>query len=362
MTFVDGLDDDVDLTDVRDVQPEEKGTSLPAFVTGQESGTLSPGKIRALQTTSTEGGIFMILAADHRDSMRALINAEDPASVPAARLTELKLALVKHVAPLASGVMLDPVYSAPQAIVDGALPGNIGFLSALEEQGYLGDPCSRQTTLLNGWSVAKAKRLGASGIKLLLFYHPDAGEATGRQEQTVRAVTTDCARYEIPLFLEPMAYSPDSRVPHGSGKFALQRRSIVIESAKRLGAFGPDVLKMQFPIDAQHEQDQHIWKDACEELNAAAPVPWALLSGGEPYDTFKTQLRIACEAGCSGFMVGRALWIEMMSAEESERRKIIDEVILPRFDELSDIATTYGHGWQEKCRMPTVDDAWYRHY
>jgi tagatose 1,6-diphosphate aldolase len=335
---------------------------VPAFVTSKESSTLPPGKIRALQTLSTEGGIFMILAADHRDSMRALINAEDPASVPAARLTELKLALAKHVAPRASGIMLDPVYGAPQAIVDGALPGNIGFLSALEEQGYLGDPRSRQTTLLSGWSVSKAKRLGASGIKLLLFYHHDAGEATDRQEQTVRDVIKDCARYEIPLFLEPMAYSPDSRVPQDSREFALQRRSIVIESAKRLGALGPDVLKMQFPIDAQHDQDEYIWKDACEELNSAAPVPWALLSGGDPYDTFKTQLRIACEAGCSGFMAGRALWIEMMSVQESERRKVIDDVILPRFDELSDVAATYGHGWQEKCRMPTVDDAWYRQY
>jgi tagatose 1,6-diphosphate aldolase len=258
--------------------------------------------------------------------------------------------------------MLDPVYSAAQAIIAGALPGNVGFLSALEEQGYLGDPNARQTTLLHGWSVAKAKRLGANGIKLLLFYHPEAGEATQRQEQTVRAVATDCTRYEIPLFLEPIAYSLDSARPVGPANFAQQRCGIIIESARRLGALGPDVLKIQFPIDTNHVSDEVLWKEACQELTEAAGIPWALLSAGDPYDRFKTQLRIACEAGCSGFMAGRALWREVISTDGAERQDILENVVLPRFEELSQIATTYGQGWQEKYNLSPVDETWYRRY
>ena len=66
--------------------------------------------------------------------------------MPASTLTELKLAVIQNISPYASAVMLEPEYSAAQAIVAGALPGHVGFLSALEEQGYLGDPHARQTT------------------------------------------------------------------------------------------------------------------------------------------------------------------------------------------------------------------------
>jgi len=42
----------------------------------------------------------------------------------------------------------------------------VGALAALEAQGYLGDPSARQTSLLDGWSVEKAKRLGALAPQL----------------------------------------------------------------------------------------------------------------------------------------------------------------------------------------------------
>ena len=324
--------------------------------------SLSPGKIRALQTTSTKNGIFNILAIDHRDSLRVLLNRDQPEAVPAAKLTELKLAIVKQIAPHATAVMLEPEYSAAQAIVAGALPGHIGFLLALEEQGYLGDPYARQTTVLSGWSVAKAKRLGAGGIKLLIYYHPAAGEAAERQQELVKAVISDCACEDIPLFLEPLAYPLDPAVPLDSAEFAAQRRRIVVETARRLGALGPDILKIQFPLDTRYHADEVLWQEACAELNEAAGVPWALLSGGDPYDSLKAQLRVACQAGCSGFMVGRALWREAISASEAEREAVLRNTVRPRFEELSQIAAAYGQGWQKKHRLPAVDETWYRQY
>ena len=49
---------------------------------------LSLGKVRALQTASTDQGVFTILAVDHRDAMRAMINREHPETVPAEQLTD----------------------------------------------------------------------------------------------------------------------------------------------------------------------------------------------------------------------------------------------------------------------------------
>ena len=39
-------------------------------------------------------------------------------------------------------------------------------------------------------------------------------------------------------------------------------------------------------------------------------MPWVLLSGGVDDATFERQVRVACEAGASGVLVGRSVWAE----------------------------------------------------
>ncbi len=216
---------------------------------------LTLGRVRALQTASTSRGIFTILAVDHRDAMKAMFNKEQPDTVPAEQLTEIKLAVVGTIGPKATAVLLDPVYSVGQAIVQRALPGSTAFLSAIEAQGYLGNPYSRQTKMLEGWGIKKAKLLGASGVKVLLFYNPDAGEAAERQDRLVSKLLEECAEYDIPLFLEPIVYSLDPNITKGTAAFAQVRRHLIVESARRLGALKPDVLKLEFPIDCLHQKD-----------------------------------------------------------------------------------------------------------
>ncbi len=323
---------------------------------------LTPGKIRGLATASSAAGTFKILAVDHRDSMRVLIDPTSPEQVPSQTLTDIKMSLLRQIAPHATAVMLDPVYSAAQAIVSHSLPGNVGFLCAIEAQGYAGKATIRKTTLLDGWSVEKAKRIGASAIKLLVYYHPEAGAATEIQEETIRGVVADCARYDIPLFLEPLYYSPDPDQPLTSEVFRLKRQSIVTETVRQLGALRPDVLKIQFPLDVTLQPDRAAWVDACAQLDDASPVPWAILSGGDPYDSFKAQVEVACQAGCSGFMVGRALWHEVIQTTPDERDAVAQRVALPRFHELAAIADAYGHNWAHKHDFPAMDDRWYQTY
>lgn len=323
--------------------------------------TLSAGKIRGLTTTSTPEGIFTILAIDHRDSMRVVLAPDDPDALPASTLTEVKMWLLSAAGSEATAVMLEPEYSAAQAISQRALPGSVGFIAALEAQGYLGDPTARQTSLLDGWSVEKAKRLGASGIKLLVLYRPDSAAADA-QDQTISAVVADCARYDIPLFLEPLAYSTGPAGTTDDAAFAKERRTIVVETVRRLGALGPDVLKVQFPVDTRHEPDRAAWADACAELDAASPVPWALLSGGDPYELFLAQVEVACRAGASGFMVGRALWGEVVTAPAAERERLVETVVLPRFRALAETARVHGSDWASKTRLPAPDETWYATY
>lgn len=320
---------------------------------------LSAGKVRGLTAAANQAGVFTILAVDHRDAMRAVLDPARPGEVTPGRLTETKLALVRGIGDLASAVLLDPEFSALQAVASRALAGTTAFLCAVEAQGYLGDPNARVTSLLDGWSVAKAKRLGAAGIKLLLLYRPDTAVAE-EQDRLVAAVVAECAREEIPLFLEPVTYSVGDTP--GTGRPSADRRRIVCESARRLGALAPDVLKVQFPVDTSIDTDPASWADACAELNEACPVPWALLSGGDSYESFREQVRFACEAGASGFLVGRALWHEFATAPLPDRGRLLEEVVRPRFAELAQIATEAGGDWATRHTLPGIDEVSFRSY
>jgi len=324
--------------------------------------TLSIGKARALQQCANTNGVFTILAADHRDAMRTMIDESQPQNVSSQTLTDIKVDIVRSLSDLSSAVLLDPLYSAGQVIADGALLGHPGLLVALEDQGYLGDPYNRETTSLSGWSVEKARRLGATGVKVLLFYHPDAGAAAEKQTKYAQAIVADCQHHDLPLFLEPISYPLSPEVKKNSPEFASGRRRVVIESARRLGALGADVLKLEFPVDAAHHPDPALWVDACAELNDASPVPWILLSAGEPFETFCQQLTVACQAGCSGFAVGRSVWNEAVTLPSEERLHFLSITARERFKRLVEIAESSAHSWQERYTLLMPDENWYRTY
>ncbi len=320
---------------------------------------LSPGKIRGLSQVSTPHGIFSILAIDHRDSLRAVLDPSAPDSISAETMTATKLEMLDGLRAGASGVLLDPEYSALQAVAGRAIPGDLGFIVALEAQGYLGDPHARVQTLLEGWGVEKAKRIGAAAVKLLLLYRPDSPAAL-EQEQLVADVVAECARYDIPLFLEPVSYVSGAADTPGTAQFDADRRETVCESARRLGALGPDVLKVQFPADTSRTSDRAAWADACAELAEASPTPWTLLSGGDSFASFATQVELACEAGASGFLVGRALWGEIVTTPQGPNRRALMDRAASRLSELSDIAHGSGKGWTETFDVPTFGPTSYR--
>ena len=86
----------------------------------------------------------------------------------------------------ATAVLLDPEVSAAQAIGQGCLPGKIPFVVAVESTGYGGSATARQSQVLPGWSLEKAKRMGASMVKLLVYYHPDSAYRQVRSKLSSR--------------------------------------------------------------------------------------------------------------------------------------------------------------------------------
>ncbi|MYC41637.1 MAG: hypothetical protein F4X52_03705 [Acidimicrobiaceae bacterium] len=272
----------------------------------------------------SQNGRFCVLAIDHRDSLRKFLSPADLDAVSADQLTTLKTDIVRELAPMATGVMLEPEYSIPQVLDAGALPAGIGFVAALESQGYLGELGSVPTTVLDGWSVEAAAASGAAATKLLLPYHPDRALAAD-QRAIAAAVIAECRRLGIPLVLEPLFYDLDS---------PSDRRRVVIETARQFAAADPHLLKLPFPVDPTLEPDRRVWLDACEEMNALISMPWTLLSGGGDFESFFAQVEIALEAGAAGCMVGRALWGEAARASSTDRPSILTNLIAPRLSRL----------------------------
>ena len=274
-------------------------------------------------------GWFRVLALDHRDSLRAFLSPEHPDAVDAAALTRIKLDLARALLPLdATGVMLEPELSIPQLLDAGAVPAGVGFLAALESQGYLADPGAAPTTVMSGWSVAQAAASGAAACKLLLPYHPDHPLAE-QQEHVAAEILGECHRTGIPLALEPLYFGLASPA---------ERRAVVLRTVERFAGLGPDLLKLPFPVDPADTADHAAWAAACREVSERCTMPWALLSGGGTFDLFAEQVAVAVANGCSGFMVGRALWGEAARASDAERPDVIATIVVPRWHQLAEIA------------------------
>jgi len=251
--------------------------------------------------------------------------------------------------------LLDPEVSAAQAIAERSIPNNAGLVVAVEYTGYTGDATARQAQIIPGWSVEKAKRMGASAIKLLVYYHPDSSTAP-EIETFVRQVADDCKRHDLALMLEPLSYSLDD----GKVLTSEQKRYVVVETAKRLTPLNVDILKAEFPLDIT-ETDQNVWQEACEEISSASVVPWILLSAAVDYETFVKQVMVACNAGASGIAVGRAVWKEAVHLSGAERDAFLRTVGKERLSRLTSLCSALGKPFNDFYQADVPFD-WYKKY
>lgn len=317
----------------------------------------SLGKYRHLSQASTPAGHFVILAIDHRGNLRASLDRHSPAPLTDTEFTAFKLEGIAQLGPACSAVLADPGFGLGPAIARSALSGQQGFLAPIEVTNYDVPPDQRAVAFIPGWSVEKIKRAGGAGVKLLLFYHPAAPDAAAKRE-IVSQIVEDCARWDIPFFLEPIIVSPDPARTLTND----ERRATVVSNAREFSALGIDVLKTEFPLDVKQEPDETIWRAALDELNAACSVPWTLLSAGVDYATFERQAVLACSAGASGVIVGRAVWAEATTLSGEAQAEFLRTIGPQRMARLAEIAARYATDWRTKTPPPAHDPRWYEGY
>jgi len=306
---------------------------------------LAIGKRRGLISTSTEDGVFTVLAFDHRQSFVKMVNPDINKPATYNQVVAAKLDVIETLSPIASAVLLDPLYGASQSIARDVLPAKTGLLVAVEKTGYSGKSTARISSLLPEWGVAQIKKMGADAVKLLIYYHPDGGELTKKQDNLTSQIARQCLEHDIAFFLEAVSYNIDPQYDKNSKEFADERPALITRLVKRLSALEPDVLKIEFPVDANHNQDQNFWLETCQFISEVSSCPWTVLSAGVDFPVFEQQVTVACQAGASGFIGGRAIWKEGIPLQTAKRINWLENVAQNRLNKLNIIAEKYARPW-----------------
>jgi len=328
---------------------------------------LSIGKIRGLQQVATPSGHLVMCAMDHRSGLVSMMEGVHHEAPDYAEIVQMKLDMCTALGPYSSGILLDPEYGAAQCIASGVLRGQTGLLVSIEATGYQKDPTGRLTALLKDWSVEKIKRMGASAVKMLVYYRPDITRLAAKQLKVIAKVAGECIKYDIPLLVEPKTYRVEGEAID-SAAFARDLPQMVIETARQITALPIDVLKAEFPADLKYEQDGEKLAGYCRQLDQASAVPWVILSAGVDYDTFKRQVTIACQAGASGFLGGRAIWQEATEIESRDSiLSFLSGVAAGRMQELAEITGRNARPWYSKFglsgeKLADTGAGWYSKY
>ena len=280
---------------------------------------LTPGKLWGLRRMADERGVLRMVAADQRPPIKNPIAAHlGVEEAPYDDVARVKALLIETLGPYASAMLLDPHYAIPRGLHH--LSPAKGLIVTLEDSVFRERHGGRLSASIEGWSVEKIKRMGGDAVKVLVWYRPDAdARVLAHQRDYARRVGEDCARYDIPYLLEmlvhPLPGDADQTRDYREmgGKSADHVLQSVEEFAKP--EYGVDVFKLESPIagEAVPGPDGKGGAEAqalFDEMGRLAGRPWVMLSAGASPDSFVRVLEHAFRAGASGFLAGRAIWLE----------------------------------------------------
>lgn len=280
---------------------------------------LSAGKYRTMRRLADANGRFKMVAVDQRPPIIKALNEKLGAGKATPELVgAVKRSLVKALADEGSALLIDPDYGYGAAF--DVLPSEPGLLLTLEDFNFDETPGGRKTRLMKGWSVEKIKRAGADGVKLLLWYRPDAtADVIAHQQRLVQEVGDACKRYDLAFLLELLVFPFAGTAGHTTDyiEHKDKRPELVLQSVRDFAdpKYGVDIYKLESPLAARDlpapEDGGAAVAEAQQwftEMGKLIDKPWVMLSAGAGMEEFRRVLHYAFHAGANGFLAGRAIW------------------------------------------------------
>lgn len=280
--------------------------------------SLTPGKLWGLRRMADENGIFKMTAVDQRPPIKGPIarylGVEE---APWEEVARFKGLLVETLQAQSTAMLLDPHFAIPYGL--DRLPPTKGLIVTLEDSLFEESDGGRLSASIDDWSANKIKRMGGDAVKVLAWYRPDAGATVLQAQQDyVKRVGEDCARYDIPFLFELLVYPLASDAHQTKEYIEMQGKKAddVLASVEEFAKpdYGVDVFKLESPVNASDADGSAAVQAVFDEMGRLAGRPWVMLSAGAGKAEFRKVLKHAFQAGASGFLAGRAIWLDAFNA------------------------------------------------
>ena len=245
-----------------------------------------------------------MVALDQRESLRTMLGGE---TIADQALTAFKIDAARALTPHASAVLLDVAFGLGPVLEAGVLAEDCGLIVAADRLvqppgGIVEDTAVDDSVFADSEVTARA-----DAYKLLVIWRP--GRDHARRVATVRAFLDACRQRGRPGIVEGIV-RPDPGVHLTPERHA----ELVVEAAVELTEAGPDLYKAEVPSLGLAD-DQSTTAAAARLTEAIAP-PWVVLSNGVRPERFDDAAVAAARGGASGFLAGRAIWLESIAAED----------------------------------------------
>lgn len=276
------------------------------------------------------GGLAMV-AMDQRESLRGMIARHRTGPVDNAELIRFKLAVAREVGRFASGFLIDRELGFDTLTAERLLPPDCGLILAADSLSYQDDGRVSDTVVDPVIDPAGVRDRGAVALKLLVVWRND-----GQADRRI-AMAADFVRYCAAAGLMSVL---EGVIRPGPGE---DPDRMQVDAARELGGLRPALYKSQMPRGFAGDPVE-IGR-VCARITEAMPVPWVVLSQGVSIADFPHAVEVACRAGASGFLAGRAIWSDTVAAEDPV--PLLRERSVDRLLSLSELVDKYARPWPE---------------
>lgn len=280
------------------------------------------------------GGLAMV-AMDQRESLRDMFDKAGAGRPADDVIVDFKLAVAETLGPIASGFLIDRHFGFDLVRERGLLPASTGLILAADdltqdEGGPVEETGLDQTAL--GLDLD-----GVAALKLLIIWRRDS--LRQRRVQLAQEFIAAAGERGVLSVLEPVVRATADELAAGTW----DADEAIREAARELSPLGASLYKVQVPLGGAGTADEQ--RAASDALAAAITGPWVVLSQGVARENFLGAVRTACRAGASGFLAGRALWSDVVGAENVAER--LRQVSVPRLRALLDVVDEDARPWSQ---------------
>ncbi len=276
--------------------------------------TLTPGKLWGFRRMADSHGLFKMTAVDQRPPIKGPIAKHHGVpEAPWEDVAKFKTLLIETLQEASSAMLLDPHYAIPMGL-DTFSPTK-GLIVTLEDSLFEETEGGRLSAEIDDWSVGKIKRMGGDAVKVLAWYRPDASAGVNRAQQDfTRRIGEACARFDIPFLFELLVY-PLAADAHQTKEYVEmqgKKADDVLKSVEEFAKpeYGVDIFKLESPVNAKDADGSAEVQAVFDEMGRLANRPWVMLSAGAGKADFRRILQHAYKAGASGYLAGRAIWLD----------------------------------------------------